>query len=116
MEQNETINEQQQEKQPMSPFCEALMDATDKIYNLEQPGDCAIAVCSDGKMVAIRKCGRPIDTMQMFYQLMKSDKDFMELVMESFAAYARHHLDESLHARYKKDEPTDQTATIKSLN
>ena len=112
--QNETTKEQPLE-QPMSPFCEALMDATEKLDELAQDGDTAMSICCDGKRVAIRKCGKRSDMLEVFFQLMKSDEDFRKLVLEAYAYYLHLMVQKHSHTPFKEDTP-DQTATIKPLN
>lgn len=57
------------EKLSMSPFCEALMGATESLHEKRQNGDTALTICSDGKTIASRQCGLYPDALTMIYAI-----------------------------------------------
>lgn len=99
----ETMN-----KDPMSPFCEALMDATTPVGQLRQDCDTALVICTDGKEVAVRQCGNYPDAVRMIYSKMKADDKFAELIMEASVYYSRYLNRKSLHQLFKEDTPITQ--------
>ena len=87
MNENNTIL---QEHPTMSPFCEALMDAAEKIANLRTLTDTAIILCTDGTKLEARQCGLYPDALRMLYTKMSHDDKFAELIMEASLLYSRH--------------------------
>ena len=81
-------NEEQQEPQQMSEFCEKLMDATDGLIPIIQPTDSALLICTDGIKLAARKCGNRQAVMNALYSLMKSDDEFAEVIMSACMQYS----------------------------
>lgn len=96
----ETMN-----KEPMSPFCEALMDATAPVAKLRQNCDTALVICTDGKDVNSRQCGNYPDAVRMIYSKMLNDDKFAELIMDASVNYSRYLHSKSLHQLFKEDTP-----------
>lgn len=74
---------------PMSPFCEALMDATAPIAALRKQDDCALVICTDGTTVASRQAGMCDTAVKMLFSKMKSDKKLAEIVLQAGLHYLK---------------------------
>ena len=73
----------EENKKTMSPFCEAIMDATENVSNdLRQPGDCAIVLASDNNTLATRFAGNQLQILRLLYRTMKANRDFRQLLIE----------------------------------
>lgn len=107
-------NEQQQEREPMSPFCEALMSATESLIELRRPDDVALIMCSDGRTMSTRQGGNVVAARRMIYGKMLADAHFAELILEVAAAYSLRQFRGNEEAVGPADNA--QQAEIKPLN
>lgn len=86
----ETIQEEKLE--PMSEFCEELMEATGNLKHLMGSEDCALVICSDGKTISARTRGQYPNMVKMLYSMMKNDDRYAELIIEASMLYSRNML------------------------
>ena len=118
MEENKN-NTQKQQREPMTPFCEALMKATEDLNSLRQPGDSAIIICSDGKTLASRTGGTMEDATEMLFSKMRSNHAFARVVIDAvdmFTTYLLKHKLKKLEEVAGNEEKPANTANIKPLN
>lgn len=102
-------NNNSQTKEPMSPFCEALMDATAPVAELRQNSDTALVICTDGQHLACRQVGNYPDALRMIFTKMMADDKFAELIIEASMHYARRTVGKSaIHVPFKEDTPIAQ--------
>lgn len=73
----------EEEKKTMSPFCEAIMDATESVSHLAQNNDSALVICSDGNTLAKRIRGNGFQIGNMIYTMMCRDQIFAVSVYEA---------------------------------
>ena len=120
MEENKNNTTQQQERghNPMSPFCEALMDATQPLNVLKQPDDSAIVICTDGHTVATRTLGNMGNAVGMITSKMLDNGSFATVIMEAATRYSMIRLKREgvLVPNEGVDDATEDTATIQPLN
>lgn len=64
----------------MSPFCEAVMDATEEQIQLKDDNDSALVLVSDGKRMACRLAGNPAQMEAMLVVKMREDPVFRAVV------------------------------------
>lgn len=100
--------EEKSNNNPMTPFCEALMESTTPLAELRQPQDTALILCTDGIRVACRQCGNYLDAVRMILSKMKADEKFAELIVEASMHYSRHLI--TSHELFKEDTPIVQSA------
>ena len=99
-------NNNSQTKEPMSPFCEALMDATAPVAELRQDSDTALVICTDGNSLACRQVGNYPEALRMIFSKMMADDKFAELIVEAAMHYARRTIGKSaIHVPFKEDTP-----------
>lgn len=102
-------NNNSQTKEPMSPFCEALMDATAPLCELRQNCDTALVICTDGNSLACRQVGNYPEALRMIFSKMMADDKFAELIVEAAMHYARRTVGHSaIHVPFKEDTPIAQ--------
>lgn len=78
----------EEEKIPtMSPFCEAIMDATEVISSQKTPSDSALILCSDGNTMACRVAGGSLQVSEMLKTKMQQDPVFAETVARAVFEY-----------------------------
>lgn len=107
------MEENNTKQQEMSAFCEALMQTTEPIINLQQPDDAAMIICTDGKRVACRLGGSWIAAKTMVVAKMIADKKFAEFILSAASSYAAYSLQGE---DVIKENATDYNETINSLN
>lgn len=91
----------------MSPFCEALMNATDGIDNLRQPTDAALLICTDGNVLGTRKHGLYPNALRMVVYAMINDDKLAELFTEAALLYSQKLQHRAIHVPFKEDTPID---------
>lgn len=96
-------------KEPMSTFCEALMDVTAPLCELHQNSDTALVICTDGVNLACRQVGNYPEALRMIFSKMLADDKFAELIVEAAMHYARRTIGKSaIHVPFKEDTPIAQ--------
>lgn len=95
-------------KELMSPFCEALMDATKPLAELRDANDTAIVICTDGRQLAVRHCGNYLDAVRMIFTKMREDIQFAELITEACVNYSKYLNESLLHQPFKEDTPISE--------
>ena len=96
----------------MSPFCEAVMDATEELNQLKGVGDSALVLVSDGERLACRMAGNPGQMEAMLVVKMREDPFFRLVVSTALNRYIAEDVqlkmnhDEAILLRDGK-EPTD---------
>ena len=103
MDSNNPSNNQTQ----MSPFCEALMEATDGFDELRKPTDAALLICSDGNILSTRKNGLYPDALRMVLFAMLNDDKLAELFTEAALLYSQKLQQRAIHVPFKEDTPID---------
>ena len=88
--QAQAADNQKLEENPMSEFCESLMDLSKKCSDLRVKEDSAILIVSDGKTISSRMCGMRSNVLDMLYSQMLSDLDFAELIVQASMHYSHH--------------------------
>ena len=78
------------ERSMMSPFCEAMMNACEKVDELRTPSDTSMVLCTDGNILEVKQCGSYSDMLRMLYTSMRHDEKFAELIMEASLLYSKH--------------------------
>ena len=71
----------------MSPFCEAVMDATEEQVQLKGDNDSALVLVSDGERLACRMAGNPGQMEAMLVVKMREDPFFRLLVSTALNRY-----------------------------
>ena len=84
----------------MSPFCEAVMDATKEMGQLKGDNDSALLLVSDGKRMACRLAGNPAQIEAMLVVKMREDPVFRAVVSTALNRY----IAEDILSKMDKDE------------
>lgn len=100
------------EKNQMSPFCEALMEKTASLAEMRQPCDTALVICTDCNTVACRQTGTYDSAVRMLLAKAIADDKFAELLVETSMRYSRYLNSRKAHDFLKEDAP----ASIKPIN
>jgi hypothetical protein len=77
------------EKEPMSPFCEELMQCTGNIKSQKTLSDTALVICTDGISIGCRQCGNIEDAERMIFSKMLNDERFAEIMLQAASSYIR---------------------------
>ena len=95
-----------QEAPTMSPFCEAIMSATENVNTLKSSRDCALILCSDGDTLACRMKGHPFQIRSVLLKKMLVDDRFAKVVADAVSSYV-FHMSEYTNLLANKDHETD---------
>ena len=74
-------------KEPMSPFCEELMQCTGSIKSQKALSDTALVICTDGTSIGCRQCGNIEDAKRMIFSKMLNDEKFAEIILQAANSY-----------------------------
>lgn len=77
----------QENTNTMSPFCEAIMEATKDLNGLKGSFDSALILCSDGNNLACRTAGNSQSVSLMIRIKMQQDPVFAETVARAVFEY-----------------------------
>lgn len=105
----ENNNTQQEQQETTQSFCEALMNATYPLKDLQQPQDSALIMCTNGKELLVRMCGSAHNIRFMLFAKCLQDPIFAKAIIETAAVYNVHQIDPSVTMKYHmyESEPSN---------